>query len=88
MSGRARFVRCSIIAAARARLGRLPDLARPGGASRQPRICSEQDGRGELAACKTLGISLLAPEEAGYPPRLASIDDAPPLLCARSRWMP
>jgi DNA processing protein len=30
-----------------------------------------------------LGISLLAPEEAGYPPRLASIDDAPPLLGVR-----
>jgi DNA processing protein len=36
-----------------------------------------------LAACKTLGISLLAPEEAGYPPRLAGIDDAPPLLGVR-----
>jgi DNA processing protein len=68
---------------AREALGRLPDLARRGGASRQPRICSEQDARSELAACKTLGISLLAPEEAGYPPRLASIDDAPPLLGVR-----
>jgi DNA processing protein len=68
---------------AREALGQLPDLARRGGASRQPRICSEQDARGELAACKTLGISLLAPEEAGYPPRLASIDDAPPLLGVR-----
>jgi len=68
---------------AREALGRLPDLARRGGASRQPRICSEQDARGELAACKTLGISLLAPEEAGYPPRLAGIDDAPPLLGVR-----
>jgi DNA processing protein len=60
-----------------------PDLARRGGASRSLRICSEQDARGELAACKTLGIHLLAPEEAGYPPRLATIDDAPPLLGVR-----
>src|SRR6201999_1154570 len=28
-------------------------------------------------------VSLLAPEEAGYPPRLAAIDDAPPLLGVR-----
>jgi DNA processing protein len=68
---------------AREAIARLPDLARRGGASRQPRICSEQDARGELAACKTLGISVLAPEEAGYPPRLAGIDDAPPLLGVR-----
>jgi len=68
---------------AREAIARLPDLARRGGASRQPRICSEQDARGELAACKNLGIHLLAPEEAGYPPRLAGIDDAPPLLGVR-----
>src|SRR5262249_48573807 len=68
---------------AREALARLPDLARRGGASRPSRICSEQDARAELAACKQLGISLLAPEEAGYPPRLASIDDAPPLLGVR-----
>jgi DNA processing protein len=68
---------------ARKAIARLPDLARRGGALRQPRICSEQDARGELAACKQLGISLLAPEEASYPPRLVSIDDAPPLLGMR-----
>jgi DNA processing protein len=68
---------------AREALARLPDLARRGGASRQPRICSEQDARAELAACKELGIHLLTPGEAGYPRRLASIDDAPPLLGVR-----
>ena len=47
------------------------------------RICSEDDARAELAACGKLGVSLLAPEEAGYPPRLATIDDAPPLLGVR-----
>ena len=30
-----------------------------------------------------LGVSLLAPGEAGYPPRLATLDDAPPLLGVR-----
>jgi DNA processing protein len=31
----------------------------------------------------TTGVSLLAPDEAGYPPRLAVLDDAPPLLGVR-----
>ena len=68
---------------ARAALDRLPDLARRGGASRPGRICSEADARAELAASKNLGVSLLAPGEAGYPPRLAVLDDAPPLLGVR-----
>jgi DNA processing protein len=67
---------------ARVALERLPELARRGGA-RQIRIASEDQARAELAACKKLGVSLVAFEEAGYPPRLASIDDAPPLLGVR-----
>ncbi|MDB5578628.1 MAG: protecting protein DprA [Bradyrhizobium sp.] len=68
---------------ARVALQRLPDLARHGGADRPGRICSEEDARGELAASKRMGVHLLAPEEAGYPPRLATLDDAPPLLGVR-----
>src|SRR3981189_3890752 len=64
-------------------LERLPDLARRGGAARPGRICSEDDARTELAASQRLGVSLLAPDEAGYPPRLAMLDDAPPLLGVR-----
>jgi DNA processing protein len=64
-------------------LERLPDLARRGGAARAGRICSEDDARGELAASKRFGVSLVAPGEAGYPPRLATLDDAPPLLGVR-----
>jgi DNA processing protein len=64
-------------------LERLPDLARRGGAARPGRICSEEDARAELAASKRHGVSLLAPDEAGYPPRLATLDDAPPLLGVR-----
>src|SRR3984885_15064730 len=56
---------------ARTALERLPDLARRGGAARPGRICSEDDARAELAAGKKLGVSLVAPGEAGYPPRLA-----------------
>jgi DNA processing protein len=65
---------------ARSALARLPELARRGGASRSTRLCSEDDARAELAASTKLGIHLLAPEEAGYPPRLATLEDAPPLL--------
>src|SRR5271155_5783546 len=50
---------------ARTALERLPDLARRGGAARPGRICSEDDARAELAAGKKLGVSLVAPGEAG-----------------------
>src|SRR5215471_1685727 len=66
-------------------LDRLPELARRGGAARPGRICSEEEASGELAACKRLGVSLVAPDEAFYPPRLAMIDDAPPLLAVRGK---
>jgi DNA processing protein len=68
---------------ARAALERLPELARRGGAAGSGRICSEEDARAELAGGKKLGVSLVAPGEAGYPPRLATLEDAPPLLGVR-----
>jgi DNA processing protein len=68
---------------ARSALERLPELIKRGGAAPQVRIGREEDARAELAACKKLGVSLLAPEETGYPPRLRTIDDAPPLLGTR-----
>ncbi len=68
---------------ARAALERLPELARRGGAARTGRICGENDAREELVASARLGVSLLAPGETGYPPRLATLDDAPPLLGVR-----
>jgi DNA processing protein len=68
---------------ARTAIAQLPDLARRGGAARVGRICSEDEARDELAACKRLGITLLAPGEPFYPPRLAETDDAPPLLGVR-----
>jgi DNA processing protein len=73
----------SYFGSARTALERMPDLARRGGALRHQRVCSEEDARAELEACQKLGVSLLAPDEAGYPPRLAVLDDAPPLLAVR-----
>ena len=68
---------------ARAALERLPELARRGGASRPARICSEEEARAELAASAGLGVHQVSPGEDGYPPRLAVLDDAPPLLGLR-----
>jgi DNA processing protein len=68
---------------ARQALERLPDLARRGGALRHQRICSEEDARAELEASKQHGVRLIAPGEDGYPPRLATLEDAPPLLAVR-----
>src|SRR3954471_7655977 len=68
---------------ARAALERLPEWARRGGVARPGRICSEDDAQRELLASKKLGIRLVAPHEPDYPPRMAMIDDAPPLLGVR-----
>jgi DNA processing protein len=64
-------------------LERLPDLARRGGAARPGRICGEEEARTEIAAASKIGVQLVASGEAGYPPRLATLDDAPPLLGVR-----
>ncbi len=70
---------------ARAALAALPDLARRGGARRNPHICSRQDAEREIAAAHELGVRVLALSEAEYPARLREIDDAPPLLAVRGR---
>ncbi|CAL78244.1 DNA processing chain A (DprA/Smf) [Bradyrhizobium sp. ORS 278] len=67
---------------ARRALDRLPELARRGGAS-AGRICSIDEAEAELEACRRQGLKLRAPEEDGYPPRLATCEDAPPLLVIR-----
>lgn len=68
---------------ARAALDRLPDLARRGGASKPGRICTQADAEREIAQSARMGVVLIAPGEYGYPPRLALIEDAPPLLGVR-----
>jgi DNA processing protein len=68
---------------ARAALDRLTDLAKSGGAARTGRIYSAEEAKRELAASRKLDTDWVAPGETGYPPRLAGIDDAPPLLGVR-----
>jgi DNA processing protein len=67
---------------AKGALAALPGLARRGGASRT-NICSIEDAEAELKACSARGIELIALGEPDYPPRLQTIDDAPPLLAVR-----
>lgn len=61
---------------AAAALQALPDLARRGGC-RSVRICSPADAERELAAVRRLGARLVVLGDAGYPPPLAAIEDAP-----------
>ena len=68
---------------ASAALAALPEFARRGGAARAVRVCSLEQAERELAAAARLGVQYLATGEHGYPPRLAMIDDAPPLLAVR-----
>jgi DNA processing protein len=68
---------------AKSALERLPEFARRGGASRPQRIPGEAEARAELDASAKLGVKLVTPGEHGYPPRLAELDDAPPLLGVR-----
>ncbi|HEY4922608.1 MAG TPA: DNA-processing protein DprA, partial [Xanthobacteraceae bacterium] len=68
---------------ARAALAALPELARRGGATSGPRICSREDAERELVAARELGVTLVALGEPDYPARLREIDDAPPLLAVR-----
>src|SRR4029079_2188563 len=62
----------------------LPGLNRRGG-GRDIRIFSREDAAREFAAIKAHGATVIALGEALYPPRLAAIDDPPPLLIARGK---
>lgn len=66
-----------------AALEALPDLARRGGSGRRIRVHPAQDAEAELHATARYGASLAAPFEAGYPPWLARIDAAPPLIVVK-----
>lgn len=65
---------------AAAALRALPELARRGGARAHSKVFSVAEAEAELAALHLLGGRLIALDEADYPPLLAHIDDAPPLL--------
>ena len=70
---------------AAAALEALPDLARRGGAIRNPRVFSREEAEREFEASRRRGVALIALGEADYPARLAAIDDAPPLIGVRGK---
>jgi DNA processing protein len=65
---------------AKAALNAVPDLARQGGRRGPIKIAGKSEAEAEIAAHAKLGARLIAWGEPDYPPRLAAIEDAPPLL--------
>jgi DNA processing protein len=70
---------------AEATLATLPDLARRGGRTRPIRICPLEDAERELEALETIGARLLAVVEPDYPPALAALEHAPPVVSVLGR---
>ena len=58
----------------------LPDLSRRGGRRRPLKACSVSDAQAEKAAIEAVGGTLITLGEPAYPPYLAAIEDAPPVL--------
>lgn len=61
-------------------LDALPGLARNGGRRTPLKLCPEADAARELDAAAAIGARLLALGEPDFPPLLAAVDPAPPLL--------
>lgn len=70
---------------AEAAIAALPMLSRRGGRAHDIRLCSEEEAEAELARAESLGASLVALGEPGYPPALAHVDAPPPLLYIKGR---
>jgi len=68
---------------AAAALDALPGLAKRGGAARAIRVCPREEAEREMEAAADFGVTFVASCEDSYPPRLAAIDDAPPLISTR-----
>ena len=84
MSARAPFALSSVISATRDQRWSACPIWRGVVAPRGPDASAARTTRGpNWLQANRIGVSLLAPGEAGYPPRLAELDDAPPLLGVR-----
>jgi DNA processing protein len=68
---------------AAAALAALPELARRGGSAKPIRVCPRAEAERELAALAGMQARLIAWSEADYPPLLAAVDGAPPLLAVK-----
>jgi DNA processing protein len=70
---------------AEAAIAALPALSRRGGRSHDIGLCTEAEAEAELSRADSLGITLVALGEPGYPPALAHVDAPPPLLYIKGR---
>jgi hypothetical protein len=70
---------------AEAVIAALPALSRRGGRSHDIGLCTEAEAEAELVRADSLGITLVALGEPGYPPALAHVDAPPPLLYIKGR---
>jgi DNA processing protein len=61
----------------------LPHLVRAGGKASPPAIPSEHDARHEFERVESLGGRLIFVSDADYPPLLAQLDDAPPVIAVQ-----
>jgi DNA processing protein len=68
---------------AAAALDALPRLARAGGRPTPPAIPAADVARREIDQLRKLGAQLLVLDEPGYPPLLALLDDAPPVIAVQ-----
>ena len=64
-------------------LGSLPGLANRGGRSKPLRLCTRAEAEDEIAELNAMGAHMLFKGQPDYPPLLAHIDDAPPILFVR-----
>ncbi|MDA1089903.1 MAG: DNA-processing protein DprA [Proteobacteria bacterium] len=63
-----------------AALAALPELSRRGGGANRLRVCAKSDAEKEIEMLDKMGAILIARGEPSYPPLLAHIEDAPPLI--------
>jgi DNA processing protein len=70
---------------AEAAIDALPALSRRGGRIHDIRLCGEEEAEDELATAESMGATLAAIGEAGYPPALAQVDAPPPLLYVKGK---
>ena len=68
-----------------AALDALPRLARRGGRNKPIRVCGADEAQRECEATTAAQARLVAAGEADYPPALALIPDAPPIVSVRGR---
>ncbi|HIJ43278.1 MAG: DNA-processing protein DprA [Rhodospirillales bacterium] len=65
---------------AAAALAALPEIAQRGGLGKAIKVCSKAAASREMEALVAIGAKLIARDEPDYPPLLAHVEDAPPLI--------